>query len=284
MIGENKKSEPGLLLRPPGKGLGESESEEDGELWIYSYADLITLLLGFFIILQSFSVLNIEQFKAVANEIVNATDGETKDQGKKQVTVAQQARALRLLLSMMHVESSVDEAVEHIENQFAKKGENTAVVDMPGGIDLKAARKDYMQSQDQSNTIDLAMPETILFAPGSANLLAEAETGIKTLAEEINKLSNVSAIEIVGHTDSTIGPNGTFKDNFSLSSARAGAVAMLLINNAVPRDILLVRGMADLDPLLPETNADGSINAEHRARNRRVQIIVKKSKTQASHD
>jgi chemotaxis protein MotB len=87
-------------------------------------------------------------------------------------------------------------------------------------------------------------------------------------------------VEIVGHTDSTLpSAQARFRDNWSLSSARAGAVARVLLENGIPRTSLNIKGMADLQPMADESVNDPIQKSTNRSKNRRVHIIVKKVET-----
>lgn len=258
--------------------LAPPEGDEEQELWIYSYADLVTLLLGFFVIMQSFSTLNAQKFREAADAMSQAIEQgrDAPEEDTKPVDVVHQARALKMLLSMMNVDTTVEQAVERIEEQFARQSEEGAPVDIPGALDPEEARE-AMARREDSGAVELVLPSHILFAPGDAALTDGARVGLSDLARSIAAMVDLLEVEIVGHTDGTVAMQTAFRDNFTLSSARAGSVAMFFISQGVDRRRIRVRGMADLEPLSPELTSDGRVDAEAQARNRRVQIKIRRA-------
>ena len=119
-------------------------------------------------------------------------------------------------------------------------------------------------------TIDLAAD--VLFEFDKAAVRAEAEPSLRHLATVL-KAHPTASVTIEGHTDG----RGADAYNQTLSEQRAAAVKQWLVTNAqVGATGIATRGWGKTRPVAPNTNADGSDSAEGRAKNRRVQVVVRK--------
>ena len=260
---------------------------EDGgdEPWLVSYADMVTLLFGFFVILYSMSTLDEKKFEQMSEKVAAAFKS-TEDAGKKDsglTNEARQIRALQLLVAMLNLGESVDQAVKSIEKAAATKTDMEAI---------KSALEEKLKNDPNVTlgkskptelpSVELVLPEKILFQPGMAELSPEAQKKIQQLGHEFRKIDAIEKIEVIGHTDSSPpGKNAAYKTNFALSSARAGAVAQELLHSGIPPEMIAIRGMADLEPLVREETPGSpktspSISKNDPSINRRVHIILRK--------
>ncbi len=121
----------------------------------------------------------------------------------------------------------------------------------------------------------MVLPAATLFPSGGYQLAPDARLKLKTLADGLRQVPGLVEIEVVGHTDGQPPPHGAEGNNFTLSSMRAGAIAGVLIDFGVDKKKLVVRGMGDLKPLLPERTADGRPDPANMAKNRRVNLLLK---------
>jgi len=121
-----------------------------------------------------------------------------------------------------------------------------------------------------TDTVDRSVITLIgqgLFASGSAEVNAEFVPLLQRIADAIKPLAG--QILVVGHTDNVKGGlSARYPSNWDLSKGRADSVKMLLAERAGPSERYRVEGRGDADPLVPNDSP------EHRARNRRVDIIV----------
>jgi outer membrane protein OmpA-like peptidoglycan-associated protein len=115
-------------------------------------------------------------------------------------------------------------------------------------------------------TVVASIPSDVLFAEGSAQLEAAAAQALTDLAATLRDTSG--SITVDGHTDL----RGDEASNLSLGQSRAEAVAMTLIALGVPADRITTRSYGEAQPTCQQTNADGSDNADCRARCRRVVV------------
>ncbi len=266
-----------------GGGHGGEHAEGD-EGWLVSYADMVTLLFGFFVILYSLSQQDDKKMQAVGKEIAEqfkgSVDKTNADTGI--LMEARQIRALQMLVAMLNLGDNVEKAVENVEKIVA------------GSKDLETAKKILMKDmkgkdkvleelkatvKDTEDSIEISLPDNALFLSGGADLVPGAKVGLKRVAGYLQRIRGLSAIEVVGHTDS-LPPSRASKypSNYALSAARAGAVTEELIKHGLDPKGIATRGMASLAPLFPERRSDRSLIAENLAKNRRVSILIKKKK------
>jgi len=119
-------------------------------------------------------------------------------------------------------------------------------------------------------TIDLAAD--VLFEFDKATLKKEAEPSLQHLATVL-KANPTAAVAIDGHTDA----KGADAYNQTLSEQRAASVKQWLVTNAqVSGANITTRGWGKAKPIAPNTKPDGSDSPEGRAKNRRVQVVVRK--------
>ncbi|QHQ36956.1 OmpA family protein [Algicella marina] len=107
------------------------------------------------------------------------------------------------------------------------------------------------------------MPEAITFATESANVRPSIQDDILAIARNLQQYPN-NTVQVIGHTDNT----GTASFNQGLSERRASAVASLLRQGGVPGGRIVAFGRGETQPLASNGNAEG------RAQNRRVEIII----------
>ncbi|HJT18903.1 MAG TPA: flagellar motor protein MotB [Nitrospira sp.] len=231
------------------------EEHENHERWLVSYADFITLLFAFFVVMYSVSSVNegkyrtvSESIRAALNPVVSApasklafTIGTAKPATMQSPTDAREPVIRRLRAIMKSLKESTGlELVEMIEHA--------------------------------SGDIVITVPDHVMFNSGEAVLRPEALPFLKALSEALIELDRQVRIE--GHTDNVPIRTTQFPSNWELSAVRAVmAVRVMTELYGVPANHLSAVGRADSMP-----RAD-NLTLEHRAKNRRVEIVVLAEKT-----
>lgn len=262
----------------------QHEAHEDGEAWLISYADMMTLLFGLFVILYSMSQVDEAKFSEVRRELAETFGGEFIEKFGSEVghlTETRQLRAFQMLVSMMNLGPDVESAVAKIEAQSKDSGSSDqSFQELKKDLKKKLADSKLgllTGNEGDARTIDINIGESVLFRSGSYELKPGAATRLNELALELQRLAGVTRIEVLGHSDGHPASARYGVDNWALSSMRAASVARVLIASGVDRQGVRIGGMGDLEPLFPERRADGSWNEDNTARNRRVQIRVKRA-------
>jgi chemotaxis protein MotB len=254
-------------------------AHENHERWLVSYADFITLLFAFFVVMFATS---------------QADKGKAKQVSESVKTAFESSKLTSVVASILG--GTVDD-----------KGSGNAQIKGPGGQKPKNEKTKDLQDQEEDNKPPRVPPgekpvDTIALRALSAELKKEIETGqiqvsmearglavsfkeaaafpsgtdeitpdvypsIAKVAAVIKRISNPVRLE--GHTDSIPIHNPRFKSNWDLSAARSISMLELLSNRfAIPRERMSVGGYAETAP------ADTNTTSEGRARNRRVDIII----------
>lgn len=260
-----------------------TEEGEEAELWIVSYADMVTLLFGFFVILYSFSTLDESKFNEMSKELAesfHAQKGKLDSQESASLDDKErQIRAFQMLVSMMNLGDDAAEAVTKIEEAAAKSSDQEAVKKLATNrLSINQDEiKDALKVQvGEENFLELIIPDTTLFPAGGSELSPDARTKLQGLVRDLREVATLAEIEVVGHTDGDLPkPGSPNLNNFALSSLRAGTVAQALIEFGLDPTRISTRGMGALRPLAPEVDEKGQKITENMAKNRRVHIVLK---------
>jgi chemotaxis protein MotB len=221
---------------------GEEEEHENSERWLLTYADLITLLLGLFVILYAMSKIDTEKY----SQVVAALGG-----------LFGSPEAASMKLQVMDVVKPLPEFIRErakIEAEIRK------------GLGLAAKSLPITITQDERG-VTIHLQEQFLFASGSADLKSSSLATLDKLAEILKSMPNDVRVE--GHTDNVPISTAAFPSNWHLSVGRALNVGYYLIEkHGMKAEKVSVVGYSEYRPLLPNTSE------ENRARNRRVDIVI----------
>jgi chemotaxis protein MotB len=228
------------------------------ERWLVSYADFITLLFAFFVVMFATAQTDNAKAQAVSESIKRALQGESfKD-------------TLSMLLG--------DKVkVKAIGQRPDAGGAKPGIADSSGVTlaDLLPILSRELQPEIQSGRLALHMTsrgltisftQAALFPSGEDEIAPDSYPTIQKIADAMNKVRNPARAE--GHTDSVPIHNPRFRSNWELSAARSIALVELFTRFEVPRERLSIAGYADTAPI------DKNDTEEGRRKNRRVDIVI----------
>jgi chemotaxis protein MotB len=217
--------------------------------WLLTYADMITLLMAFFILMYSMSILNLEKFKAVAISIRSGLGGEL-DGGKHLLTHPSGQRAVTEQMIREETKSTAQVAQELREY-----------------IKVNNLQQSMRVNIEQRGLVITIVADNMLFQIGSADLQPSAQKILTPIAKLVGGITNDVLVE--GHSCDLPIHTERFPSNWELSSARASRVIRTLIEQyKVPANRLAAAGYADTRPTAPNDSED------HRRWNRRVDVVV----------
>ena len=250
--------------------LMKRKSQEGDELWLVSYADMVTLLLGLFVILYSFSTIDSTKLSAVSDNISSALGKSEKEKARKESKekiVSKEKRKIQALSMMVNMvgQGNMESFVKDMENIEKRKQKAEVVRNI---LAQEALNK-------ESNLLEIVIPSQFLFASGSTTIPAATLKQLAPIAKKIKSLENLVEVDIEGHSDATPISTGPYPSNWALSAARAGSVAQALIKHGVKPNLLKPHGLSSTRPLFPEKNSQGIPIYENRAKNRRVHIKLR---------
>lgn len=212
--------------------------------WMDTYADTITLLLTFFILLYSISVVDSQKLNKLAEAMKKSLQGSTK------ITELENIEDLK-----------VGEGKSDYENLAEKL--NTVIE--------QNALTDVVKIREEERGVVLQLDETILFDSGEAVLKDYSRNILNTITTVIKNIDNDVLIE--GNTDNIPINNEYFKSNWELSTARAVSIVRYFVETKeINPTRFSVKGYAEYKPLV-ENNTE-----ENRSINRRVDILIVEQK------
>jgi chemotaxis protein MotB len=234
------------------------EEHENHERWLVSYADFITLLFAFFVVMYSLSSLNEGKYRIMSDSVVNAFRNiATNSDGQR--IVSSSIPSIR-----PSTQSPPSEAAEEARKSRAERVKNMAEEIRKVLAPLVADGQ--VRVTEGAFGITVEINASVLFAPGEANLGPDAKRALRAVADVVAGAEFPITVE--GHTDITPIATAMFPSNWELSAVRASSVVRLFVEGGVRPSRLTAAGYGDQRPVADNANADG------RARNRRVTILI----------
>jgi chemotaxis protein MotB len=227
------------------------EEHENHERWLVSYADFITLLFAFFVVMYSISSVNVGKYRTVSESIKAALNPIVSPPSSPTPLALSTSKAA---LTAPDLPGSKEVAIRKLRN-------------LVKGIKASPQLAMVRITEKVNGDIVITIPDQLLFNSGEAAVRPEALRFLEGLGTAIIELNRHTRIE--GHTDNVPIRTAQFPSNWELSSTRAVMVVRVLSElYGVPSDHLAAVGHAETRPLT--TNAD----AEQRAKNRRVEVVI----------
>lgn len=231
------------------------EESDNHERWLVSYADFITLLFAFFVVMYALSSLNEGKYRVLSNSLVNAF-GRVQSapiKGEPQPTPVGLPRALP-------PRQRTSEAVRREREQLTGVARSIQQVMAP------LVQQGKVRVTQNARGVSVEINASVLFAPGDAKLSEESVQALKAVAEVLK--DDAHAIQVEGHTDSVPIRNAQFPSNWELSSVRASSVVRLFIENGIDQGRLTAVGHGPTQPVGQNDTVEG------RLRNRRVSVMI----------
>jgi chemotaxis protein MotB len=234
-----------------------SHEEEGGghdERWVISYADLVTLLFGFFIIMYASAEVDqvrFEQISVAFSEAFNVEVGEGQGTGDG-TTVFEAGTGF---MPNSSLESMLEDDAIRIRAQVDQAAYEAGIT--PGQVEVIRS----------GESVVLRLSDSLLFTSASAEVRREALPLLDVVAEVLRSLPNEVRIE--GHTDNVPVGTAAYPTNWELSSARATSVLRYLVESAgVEPSRMVAAGYAEFEPIATNVTPEG------RALNRRADVVL----------
>jgi chemotaxis protein MotB len=246
------------------------EEHENLERWLVSYADFITLLFAFFVVMYSISAVNEGKFRVLSDALVAAfrpvnPTAKPIEFGVKMKSVnIQPPLPLPVPKQPFNV---INAQTEQARAEAAARAE--AIKTM--GSEIEAGLKDLIDKnlisvRRTSQYLEVEINSNVLFPSGSARLSLGAIDPLETIAATLKRFPNV--IHVEGFTDNVPISTAAFPSNWELSAARAASVVQLLTRSGVDPERMAAIGFGEYRPKGENDTAEG------RQRNRRVVLVV----------
>jgi chemotaxis protein MotB len=233
------------------RGKGADHGEEADERWVISYADLVTLLFGFFILLFASADQNRDKFFQLATGLSEAFNVPINEGNTDESPLFDGGTGV--LPDRSQRDITLDEDLAFLRARVREQS-----------IEAGVLGKILVTSDGDRIVIRLA--DNLLFPSASADIRTEALPLLDIVAAAVSDIGNELRIE--GHTDSIPIVTERYATNWELSSARATAVLRRLEEAGVEPARMHAAGWAEFQPVADNSTPEG------RALNRRADIVV----------
>lgn len=237
------------------------EEHENLERWLVSYADFITLLFAFFVVMYALSSMNTSKYKALAESLKASFNYEPTRQNMPKPSSSSMGTA-PVQVSPRKPEIA---PAEEMERQQARVSMKAIAASVQEALD-KLVKEGKVQVTETARGISIEINASVLFDTAKADLHKESIDALSAVAKVL--ASDNHQIQVEGHTDNLAINSLVFPSNWELSGARAGSVIRLFESNGVDGGRMVAIGYADKRPVA------GNETEEGRGQNRRVNIMV----------
>lgn len=257
-----------LSSRTSGRGryrrsvLDAGEVQRQGhDRWLVSYADFMTLLMAFFVVMYSISQVSEQKYRVLSQTFSEAF----KSPDELETLVQEGAPQLSHTITPIDLDGTaledrpgndateVPETFVRIEEQLEQSFQDL--------ID-----NELIEVTGDERWLQIELPSAVLFNSGGIELSEPAVEIVNELAEALKSFNNVVRVE--GFTDNVPVTGGQFNSNWELSAARASEVVKLLVGAGVEPRRLAAVGYGEHQPVASNSTEEGRI------RNRRIVLMV----------
>ncbi len=218
------------------------EEHENMERWLVSYADFITLLFAFFVVMYSTSSVNEGKLRAVADSI-NSAFHPIIALSSSNIRITNQSTGPTMFDTGLHLFQKLQDEINTVNNS--------------GGVKVVRDKRGVV----------IRISEGLAFETGQAEILPEFALALDRIAELIVDAPN--AIQVEGHTDNIPIKTPLYASNWELSTSRAAQIVRYFVTRrAMSPDRFSIAGYAEFRPIAANDTLEG------RAKNRRVEIVL----------
>ncbi len=273
------------------------EEHENHERWLVSYADFITLLFAFFVVMYSISSVNEGKYRVLSETLSSVFKVEPRSNDPIQIGERPRSMTAMPVGPLAPKQMDANNAGEiggkgNGEQQAAAategegKGkdadpsEGSSVLDerfkedgtaMRIADELQISLQEYIDNDllritREGERIEIEMKEKMLFPSGEARLSRDALRALREMAKTLTRIP--SKLQVEGHTDNVPIATSAFPSNWELSAARAASVVHFMARSGVDPLRMSAIGMGEHRPIADNASDKG------RAANRRVTVVV----------
>ncbi|PHR48570.1 flagellar motor protein MotD [Cycloclasticus sp.] len=259
------------------------EEVENHERWMVSYADFITLLFAFFVVMYSVSSVNEGKYRVLSSTLDGAFKGQPRTMNSIEIGDVLQNKAL--IERLMELEGGGDKMIPELFSE-AKPQQTAKIVDSDIDSDQTISEakvlgqladnlesglsplidSDLVSVKKNDLWVEIELNSKMLFGSGNASLSDEALRVLWQVAKPIRKLNNT--VQVEGYTDNIPINSFEYPSNWELSAARSASVVHLLTKYGIDPQRLAAVGYGEHHPVEDNRTPEG------RERNRRVVIVV----------
>ena len=264
------------------------EEHENHERWLVSYADFITLLFAFFVVMYSISSVNEGKYRVLSDSLIAVFESSPKaaqpiDIGKSKIEEKTGKKLRQAVLQSPNPGPSSERLPDEIPLRPIGQSEaspypSDSIAGVPRGNIVEKMRKDMeaalapliaqelLRIRTGDNWVEVEMTEDISFYPRTARLKESALPVLEAVTNIFKDIHN--SIQIEGFTDNQ--PIGTdeFPTNWELSSARAATVVRYFQSQGIKPERMAAIGFGEFQPIADNNTEEG------RKKNRRIVMVL----------
>ncbi|HLT14191.1 MAG TPA: flagellar motor protein MotD [Marinobacter sp.] len=235
------------------------------ERWLISYADFITLLFAFFVVMYSVSSVNEGKYKVLSETFSGVFNAPQRS--LQPVSVGDQALTAPEQQLQDVIPPAVTEAPRNPD--VSEEGRAEALRTMADQLAMEfddLINQGVVSLESSEEWIELNLPNSMLFSSGDAEPHYDSFKVVEKIANVLRNRDN--AVKVEGFTDNQPIRTSRFPSNWELSTARAAAVARMLMMEGVEPERLAAVGYGQYQPVARNDTEEG------RRRNRRVVLLI----------
>lgn len=242
------------------------EEHDNHERWLVSYADFITLLFAFFVVMYAISSLNEGKYRVLSDSLVDAFKHAPTSPDpihlKNPPPALSPTGMPEVINQQIPVRRDPLQEAKRKKQEEKMKGVASDILKVMEPL----VKEGQVRVTQSPLGVSIEINASVLFAPGQAQLEKQSIEVLSAVAQVVAMVPN--EVQIEGHTDNVPIATQAYPSNWELSTARASSVVRLFIEHGVNPARLTALGYADQRPVEPNDTNEGKM------RNRRVTIMI----------
>lgn len=235
------------------------------ERWLISYADFITLLFAFFVVMYSVSSVNQGKYKVLSETMTGVFNAPQRS--FQPIEVGDQPRRSLETPADDVIPPAVTEAPQNPEMDAQARTEALRAMADQLALEFdELINQGVVTLETSDRWLELNLPNSLLFGSGDAEPHYDAFEVVEKIATVLNNRDN--AVKVEGFTDNQPINSSRFPSNWELSAARAAAVVRMLVMEGIEPERLAAVGYGQYQPVARNDTEAG------RQRNRRVVLLI----------
>ena len=248
------------------------EEHENHERWLVSYADFITLLFAFFVVMYAVSSVNEGKYRVLSDSMIAAFRSPTKSLSPIQIgNIVKSPSGMAVELPPMAQNRLIQATRKHPHSGDGdgdgdgKKALHQMASELAQAFKPLIA-EDLVSIREGQLWLELEIRSAVLFDSGHAEVRTDALPIVDRVVDILSTVPN--AVRVEGYTDNVPISTSQFRSNWDLSAARAGSMVHRLLERGIDPLRLSLAGYGEYRPIADNASEDG------RTRNRRVVLVV----------
>ncbi len=245
-------------LAPPADDDDDDGGGGGSPEWMGTFADLVTLLMCFFVLLFAMSTTQQETFKELVDSLRSALGVQAVPESGTREGLTMHSEPSEVPAEKQEIDELGGMIQKELEEIISEVRELVMFNKLGGLVNV---------SESEMGVV-ITMSDMLLFAQGGVQLSEMGHDVLRKVASVLSRLAY--HVKVKGHTDNTLVQSEMFPSNWELSASRASVVVRLLVENGVNPKYISAEGYAQYNPIATNDTERG------RARNRRVEIVYER--------